>query len=451
MTLTPDQELAKTQILAWAENTILKTDYDYFITLAGYAGTGKTTVINNILQQLRHKKIVVSAPTHKAKNVIAASTNKTAETIQKLLGLRPDVDLADFNPNKPVFMQMAEETIQFYNILVIDESSMLNEAAVNLIFEKAVKHRVKVIFMGDKYQLPPVGEVLSKIFNLPNVVYLDTIVRQSNTNPNQKLIEIARDDVRNGTDHIHKYIKEVKHDMNDKEGFKVLNKEHFYPALIEKYYDAEYNQNPNLVKTIAWTNKSVKALNLYIRSKLLPNSDLVTVGDILMGYKPITKEIQAPPYYIPLVENSADYIVTKVTKKSNFIVGVPIEGYDVEFKDKKYPVFILARESYPVFIEQYKQRLSVGKTQRRWKSFYEFKDAICIIEDIYDENLQLVCSKDIDYGYAITVHKSQGSTYTNVCTLLSDICRNRTAADRRKLIYVALSRTSQENIIYDNS
>jgi ATP-dependent exoDNAse (exonuclease V) alpha subunit len=49
-------------------------------------------------------------------------------------------------------------------------------------------------------------------------------------------------------------------------------------------------------------------------------------------------------------------------------------------------------------------------------------------------------SKDFDYGYAITVHKSQGSTYTNVFVDEADIDTNKKHAERNKLKYVAFSR-----------
>lgn len=113
-------------------------DKDYSITLSGFAGTGKSTLMNFILDELPKKtKVVVSAPTHKAKEVIAKFTRKNAETIQALLGLRPNVDIDDFNPNNPVFACIAEERIQNYHIVVIDEASMLNKKLVKLIEEKA--------------------------------------------------------------------------------------------------------------------------------------------------------------------------------------------------------------------------------------------------------------------------------------------------------------------------
>src|SRR5271157_3562996 len=67
-------------------------DKKTFFTLAGYAGTGKSTMIKKVLDFYRYG-VVVSAPTHKAKKVIMNMTNKEGQTLHGLLGLRPDVDL----------------------------------------------------------------------------------------------------------------------------------------------------------------------------------------------------------------------------------------------------------------------------------------------------------------------------------------------------------------------
>jgi hypothetical protein len=446
---TPDQSIAKDTIKDFILGSP-KTFEDYFITLSGYAGTGKTTIMNSIIKEIKNrKKIVVSAPTHTAKEVIGEITNQNAETIQALLGLRPNVELEGFNPNKPVFEVKAEERIQFYDVVIIDEASMLNSAAVALIEEKAIQHKVKVIYMGDKYQLPPVGETISKVFKLKNVVNLETIVRQSNSNPNLKLIELARNDVRDGTDLCIPYLRNIVQDMNGEEGFKLLNKDNYYQSLLELYYDSEYAENPKLVKTLCWTNNAVTSINRYLRSNIIKSDELVAVGDILTGYKTITKEIPAPPFYLSIVRNSVDYIVKKVERIDRTIMGCTLSFYAVTVKDSATTMYILHRDSYADFIKEIADRAERGNLFRQWKQYYDFKNEILLMETIqYGPNIRDKCDKDIDYGYAITVHKSQGSTYTNVGVTLTDILKNRTPPERRKLIYVALSRTSKLNLAY---
>ena len=445
---TPDQEIAVKTITDFVLEPANKSE-DYFITLAGYAGTGKTTIMNHIIKQIKsRKKIVVSAPTHTAKEVIGEITKQNAETIQALLGLRPNTELEGFNPNKPVFDVRAEERIQFYDVVIIDEASMLNTEAVKLIQDKAIAHRTKIIFMGDKYQLPPVGETLSKVFKLKNVVTLETIVRQSDSNPNVKLIELARNDVRDGTDLCIPYIKQIVCDMNEDEGFKLLDKDAYYEALLERYYDSEYQHNSKLIKTLCWTNNAVTAINNYVRNKVINSNELIAKGDVLTGYKTISKEITTPPFYVAVVKNSIDYIVTDVEIISRTIMGCTLKFYAVKTKDNNHTIYVLHKDSYMDFQHKLEELQINGNLYRQWKKYYEFKNEIVVMTPFYDSAGKKMCDKDMDYGYAITVHKSQGSTYSQVGVTLTDILKNRTASERRKLIYVAVSRTSKLNLLY---
>lgn len=449
MTYTEDQIKAKNGITNFVLGAI-NSDDDYICTLSGFAGTGKSTIIQAIIQEIRFKKKVgISATTHTAKENISEIVGMDADTIQSLLGLRPNTDLEDFNPNKPVFDVRAEEKICNYEIIFIDECSMINKAAFKLIKEKAIEHRVKIVLIGDVYQLPPVGEKVSLSFKVKTVFHLTEIVRQSNSNPNAKLIELARNDVRDGTDTFIDYIREVKSDMNLEEGFKVYNeKNDYYKNLLTHYFDSEYNKNHKVMKTLAWTNKIVTATNQYVRKALIQSDEMIAVGDTLMGYKSITKEIASPPWYLPIVRNSYSYKVEKVDIIEQVILGNTYKGYRVVVKESNTPMFILHRDSYEDFIYEYRLRESNGKLFRQWKAFYDFKEQILVMENILDEFGSQVCSKDIDYGYAITVHKSQGGTFQNVAVTLTDIMKNWQPQERRQLIYVAVSRTSKYNCLY---
>lgn len=298
--------------------------------------------------------------------------------------------------------------------------------------------------------MPPVGEVLSTVFTLPNTVELTEIVRQKESNPNTKLIELARNDVRDGTDYLYPYLRTVVRDINENnEGFTKYSKEDYYPAMLEKYFDSEYTQNPNLTKMICWTNKTVQQTNLYIRAQLIKSKELVAVGDILMGYKSISYETLVPPFYVNVVRNSFDYIVEKVEIVEKKVNDVMFKVYRVRVKESDTPIDILHRDSYDDFIETIEPLHYKGVTTRKWFPFYQFKQELVLIEGIrFGQESNQVCDHDISYGYALTVHKSQGSTYTNVGVNLVELLKNRTDKERRQLIYVALSRTEKENKIY---
>lgn len=447
MKLNQEQQEVCNKVIDWINAPVFKHE-DLFYTLSGFAGTGKSTTVNSIIKGVSN--VVVSAPTHKAKKVIQEKTKKAGETIQGLLGLRPDMDLADFNPNRPQFNVKAEERIQLYKLVVIDECSMLGVSIVKLIQEKAVKHKVKILFVGDELQLPPVKEKVSRCFLLPNVIRLNTIVRQDYSNPNTKLIELARNDVRDNSRTLDIYLKAIKQDMNGNEGFSVLEQEKFYPELLSHYYNSEYKFNPDYAKTICWSNKAVSDINKFIRKKIMNSVELITEGDMLMGYNNISLQIEAPPYYIPIIANSEDYIVEKTELIDVAIEGNEYKGYYTKLRMQQEPLFILHPDSYALFTKEILVKRRNAEEFRAWPAYYRFKNRIHLMHNImnpYDASKILV-SKDIDYGYALTVHKSQGSTYNNVGTILRDIDNNPKDKERKQLRYVALSRTSKINIIY---
>lgn len=451
MKFTIDQRNASSNIINFIDGVPDPEDNEaYLCTLSGFAGTGKTTLINHIIQQRKFKiKIVVSATTHKAKEVIADVTKQNADTIHSLLGLRPNEDLEDFNPNKPTFKTLAQERLSKYDVVFIDECSMMNAALFTMIKEKAIEHKTKIIFIGDVYQTPPVGEAVSKVFKIKRLYQLNEIVRQSGTNPNQLLIELARNDIRDNTDTLLTFLKTNESKIVNEEGYKILTKDNYYESLLEYYYDSEYQQNPNVMKTIAWTNKSVSAINNYLRAKIINSIEMVAVGDILMGYKTIGKEIDTPPFFLATVKNSVDYIVTKVTPTIKTLYGTEFKGYLIETKDNDETMFILHRDSYNIFRESIIPLYEAGVMYRQWKKYYDFKNNFVLLETIhFGTGFNEKCDKDIDYGYAITVHKCQGSTYQNVGVTLKDIMNNRTVKERRQLIYVALSRVNKINCIY---
>jgi ATP-dependent exoDNAse (exonuclease V) alpha subunit len=174
-------------------NEWINSDQLFFL-LSGYAGTGKTTIIKNFLDT-RTELICVTAPTHQAKKVIGSLTNRYPETIQKLLGLQPSVDLENYDINNPWFSPIGEQTIKYYKIICIDESSQLNKHIVKTIKDVAKRFRVRIIFIGDDAQLPPINESESPVFQDEEIVYkitLTQIQRQKEDNP---LIEIY-DDIR---------------------------------------------------------------------------------------------------------------------------------------------------------------------------------------------------------------------------------------------------------------
>ena len=461
MNLTHEQQNIVNQVVDWYHKPAIKED-DYFMTLEGFAGTGKSTVVDFIIKNTTNR-VVVSAPTHKAKKVIQNKTGCIGETLQALLGLRLDTDIENFNPNKPVFNVKADEKIKYYKFVIVDESSMANKPLVKLIKEKAIANKVKVLFVGDRYQLPPVKEKISSVFTMPNRVVLNKIIRQQDSNPNTKLIEISRIDVINGSDKLDKYINQIKRDMNLEEGWRSLNPKDFYSEILEYYYNSSFKIDSDYAKVIAYGNKAVGEINKYIKSKVTDYKEFITKGDVLMGYNNISYQVDAPPYFIPVISNSQDYVVETVELIDLPIEGTVFKGYKTRLLNEYFPLFILHPDSYNDFKREILARREYAIRNNKWTNYYRFKDKIHLMWNIYDpyDPKKLLVKKDIDYGYAITVHKSQGSTYNNVGAVLKDIntlgrdvnqfpiYRQEEKQLIRQLKYVALSRTSNINVVYE--
>ena len=464
MIYTNDQEEALSKMLEWSKRNN-NTVNDLLYTLDGAAGTGKTTIVRAFLQGLKlsSSKIAVTAPTHKAKKVIQAATDYNSQTIQKLLGLRPDVEMDDFDINKPVFSPWGEDEIQFYKYVIIDESSMLNEEAFKLITKRAIKYKVKIVFLGDAFQLPPINEYISKVFSeVVNKSTLTTNVRQSEDSPMISILKMLRADVRYGTDNGIKELTKLKSGIFNDKGFLCLSTKPndgfgdttFGVELLPYYFSSEYAVNKNHIKFLSYTNDSVEKWSEALRNKLLKEDakNLLNVGEILTGYNSII----ADRHNTLIIENSEDYTVLDVNSGTS---SYEIEGFHVRLENSRgneRNVFIVDHTKIDKFREICTQKLTLAQTRKGWywKSFFKFKNNHLLLKNIAkNPNIStktygnLLCKKDLYYGYGCTVHKSQGSTYDNVAINLQNIYRNYDISERARLIYVAMSRTRNMNLI----
>ncbi|MCX6021329.1 MAG: ATP-dependent RecD-like DNA helicase, partial [Chloroflexi bacterium] len=115
--------------------------------LTGGPGTGKTTTIRAVLSLLgaRQGSFLLAAPTGRAAQRMSEAADAPAQTIHRLIGLRPGGEAA-FNEERPL------DT----DLLVVDEVSMLDILLINTLL-KAVGPGTHLLLVGDVDQLPSVG------------------------------------------------------------------------------------------------------------------------------------------------------------------------------------------------------------------------------------------------------------------------------------------------------
>lgn len=150
--------------------------------ITGGPGTGKTTIINGLLRmyqyvnnltdlQMNHN-VALLAPTGRASKRMSETTNYGASTIHRYLKWNhesKEFGVNEFNKNPHKF-------------IIVDEVSMIdNELMASLL--RGINHDVKIVFVGDEYQLPSVGpgNILKDLIasDMFSHIILDNIYRQS--------------------------------------------------------------------------------------------------------------------------------------------------------------------------------------------------------------------------------------------------------------------------------
>ena len=410
MQWTNGQQEALTLLSEWEKLDVYANPDDSIFTLSGAAGTGKTTVVQEIINMFKNKyKIIVSAPTHKAKEVIGEITKLRAETIHSLLGLRPNIDLETFDPNNPTYQQLVEERISSADIHIIDECSMINKELFKMLIKKATLYKKRIIYIGDSRQVPPVNEKLSLTFMVKHKYELTEIVRQKNGNPNQLLLIDARSDVEKMSNLVEELTKTEQDntsndDIGNRQGYIITNsQENFYNFLIELYSDSEAKTNMNFIKTLVYTNIAAKKVNKFIKDKINPSKEVLSVGDILLGYKTVMNPINDKI----IVQNSKDYRIysLEIIEKKVQLKSYKFFRVNVDFINKTY-IDILHPDSYNDFKDVLSRLFHNAKANRAWRPFYKYREQFIVLENFYNTDNSILTTKDIDFGYAMTIHKS---------------------------------------------
>jgi ATP-dependent exoDNAse (exonuclease V) alpha subunit len=285
------------------------------ILFEGFAGTGKTHTLAQLIKKtilMYHKKIAITAPTNKAVKVIKQATGYTHnlltfKTLHALMGLKPDND----DKGKEYFVSdpLTPSEIESVGVLIIDESSMLPDElflgnnTMNGILHY-MQRGLKVIFVGDPLQIPPVNKPDSIPFNEKHRqeydiyrVALTEVVRQAEGNPILELATLTRLHIQEPQIPYQYYTR-----ISGQGGIVMINrtdKPKLYELCDHYFSNARFKLNSDFVKVIAWTNKTVDFMNDKIRRMLYKNDvvystdypqgrlNKIMVGEKLIADKPI--------------------------------------------------------------------------------------------------------------------------------------------------------------------
>lgn len=459
-------------------------------TLKGSAGTGKSTVITNILQKQEYetKKIAFSATTNKAVSILKEMSvlkdNKEVVflTIHKLIKIKRKIDrngkeLFETNIDKDEnkLLKTKAKSIYNYDIIVIDESSMVTKEIIKKLIKISDKINGKIIFVGDSAQLPPVNEKHSLVF-------------RTNDIPSYELTEIMR--YKGNIVNLCNKVRELVFDNSIKFSLKKFENDNIkrykkFDKWVDSYLGIfNKTDTKDIPIFIVYTNSQCDKINNRIRESIFLNRDNMfdinkTVklnkyvnGEIILfnGYyssnlkkKYYTSQkekvfmVEEDIYRIIkftdtilerldklLIDIEVKEIILKYLNRlfelvDNFSIGI----YKLHLSNKDIILVIKDLEKYNITIEKSREILI------KLKRFMEKrnKENISFLTFLWEYFYEKLIDKfaDISYGYCITTHKSQGSTYSNIYVDMNNIIfKNSNEEESFRCLYTAITRTSSK-------
>jgi len=436
------RELKAEQAVAFEDiRAFIETGSGMYL-LTGAAGTGKTYTLGEVVSYclLKHIKVLVTAPTNKAVRILKKLVDEKADyrTIHSALGLKEFIDahgILSFKAD-PHAGYPAED----YAVIIIDESSMLDDTIFNEIVN-LVKGGKKILFVGDPFQIPPVNHIHAKPFlksiqaeNRISISTLNEIVRQAQDSPVITYATSIRSD-------IHKPVQifkrgEVKKNLGAVFILPRTDFSIFLNEILPKFKSVEYQNDIDYIKVLAWRNVTVDTYNKLIREYIFgENLPKIIVSDKLIADAPITEDrkvlistndemevLSTTVEYEELSDQyGLSYYKARVRVFSNDIFNEYMIKIIHEDSEKTFEKILLLQKtvatSYPV---------GSYKSKSAWIDYYEFYNHWAKVK----------------YSYCVTAHKSQGSTYHTAYVLAWDILMNQNILERNRILYTASTRPS---------
>lgn len=386
--------------------------------LFGAAGTGKTSVVAQLFEYTRTNKfdrVVLSAPTHKAVGVLSqAATALPARTIHSLLGCRKQ---RDDNTGEITYPPDPDrQPIEEFDVVVIDECSMIGDTLYSWIEDAQDRHGFKVIWLGDPYQLAPVNDGdRSPTFDIDTSVTLTQIMRH--VGPIQAACNAVREAIQCGNKP--PIARPKGGDSSRIRAFRNTR------ADIDRMFD-DYQDNAAESKILAFRNDDVNWCNSYMRARLYgADADPYVSGERLVVSS--TSESTSGA----ILHSGTECEVLDVVRDR--YLGLDYwRLYVCTSHTAEHEIRVFGdraqRHAYKKEESRLRDRAQAGEG---WAPFFELKEAFGHVRP----------------GYATTVHKGQGSTFDRVYFMQSEMLGVNDVDLKSRLLYVAYSRARMELVL----
>ena len=383
--LSPDQQDAFDDIYEWY------TYHQYsvpFLTLGGYAGTGKTTLMSYMYTKFNRSTIAYCAYTGKAASVLREKLNDHDESIDMNCSVSTIHSLI-YKPKLDGYGRVVgwrKKTNIDADLVIVDEASMVGKS----VHDDLLSYGVPILYVGDHGQLPPVVEG----FNLMEspMLRLETPHRFSENAPLIQLSMMARVEGKIPYGDFGPNIKKIK-----KSQIAVPS------GPVDDFVKSEDVLTGNSI-IICGFNKTRVKLNAKIRDYNEFHEFTPMVGDRVICLKN-NKQANIPLY------NGAHGTVRHITKRRNMEYGTGVIDMDGLQED-----MFRGKISYRAFAQEKVDAFSMPASQEVF-----------------------------DYGYVITAHKSQGSEFSRVMVIEEG--KYVWAENWNRWLYTAVTRSQRELLI----
>lgn len=405
--LSDDQKQCFDSIMDWwkLRNPLL--------TFGGYAGTGKTTLISMLRNSLPETvRIAFAAYTGKASSVLRGKLNRFGiqkfpmdycGTIHGLIyePMRSEDDDLDIN-----FMEWVLKRELNYDLIIVDEASMLGED----IFNDLKSFNIPILAVGDHGQLPPIEGQLN-LMALPEI-RLEKVHRFAEKNPLTKVSILAREQ------------GFIPHGKYGDVVMKVPKKH----SLITDFINASGNFETTAI--LCGFNATRISVNEKIRNWLKRTGKVPLVGERVICLKNNKKASKCPIY-----NGILGTLKSCTTAFNHHRVHIGIDGEELEYAgmisknvfNNKSPDMNewIPAEPEPEDVDTVKRFIQKGSNKKWEKKKY------------------LDC---FDFGYCLTVHKSQGSEWDRVM-VIEEPCQYWSGTNWNRWLYTAVTRSRNELLI----
>ena len=414
------------------------------LILRGYAGTGKTTMIGSLVKVLPlfNLKFSLLAPTGRAAKVMSTYAKRVAFTIHKRI-YKPKGDASSFDIKFKLQKNYSNNTV-----FIVDEASMLQEdsSSGNFVLSDLISYVYSgennyLILVGDKAQLPPVGQTESPGLNadlLRNRFRLSLY--------EVEIREVVRQQLKSGILFNATKLRDELYDQEKSPVFITQGYKDIFKLSTGKLedgiryaYDKTGEKNTVI---ICRSNKSARMYNQYIRRSILFKEEELEAGDLLMIVK---NNYGADHAVIPggFLANGEFAEIKKIKNEEEIhgfrfanVVAMMLD-YEKEIElEMKIILDTLHTDTPALSVEQNKSLFQ--SVLEDYKDLKKKERMEAIRTDPYLNAVQ------VKFAYALTCHKSQGGQWDIVFIDGNYYPENRTELEYKRWVYTALTRSKKE-------